>query len=142
MKLIAYLVIIFFTTSCLHAQKVTDSKIIHKSVARDKGTNENRKHWWLAEPVSLIQTNLRETDSDLDPKTLIEEVKKFPANTLLFSFGGITAHYPTNVRYHYKSDYLPAGKDLVGDVIREAHKSGIRVIGRYDFSRTRKEVYD
>ncbi len=98
--------------------------------------------WWQTEPVSLIQTNLRETDSDLDPKALVERIKKFPANTLLFSFGGIVAHYPTQVQYHYKSDWLPTGKDLVGDVLHFAHQSHIRVIGRYDFSRTRKEVYD
>lgn len=100
------------------------------------------KGWWLTEPVSLIQTNLRETDSGLDAKELIAWMKSYPFNTLLFSFGGITAHYPTNVSYHYKSSYLPAGKDLAGDVLKEAHQSGIRVIARYDFSRTRKEVYD
>jgi len=104
--------------------------------------SRSKKGWWLSEPVSLIQTNLRETDSNLDPIALIKWMKQFPFNSLLFSFGGITAHYPTNVKYHYKSDYLPAGKDLVGELLREAHKSGIRVIGRYDFSRTRKEVYD
>jgi Hypothetical glycosyl hydrolase 6 len=142
MKIIVCSVIIYFTTTCLHGQKITDSKIIHTVTAKDKGRDENKKGWWLTEPVSLIQTNLRETDSDLDPKALITAIKKFPANTLLFSFGGITAHYSTNVKYHYKSDYLPAGKDLVADVLNEAHISGIRVIGRYDFSRTRKEVYD
>jgi hypothetical protein len=97
--------------------------------------------WWMTEPVSLIQTNLRETDSGLDPIALVAEVKAFPANTILFSVGGITAHYPTNVEYHYRSDYLPEGKDLVGDVIKEAHQNGIRIIGRFDFSRTREEVY-
>ena len=74
-------------------------------------TNFDKKGWWLTEPVSLIQTNLRETDSDLDPKALIKWVKEFPFNTILFSFGGITAHYPTNVQFHHKSDYLPEGKD-------------------------------
>lgn len=97
--------------------------------------------WWLTEPVSLIQTNLRETDSDLDPVRLVRQVKDFPANTILFSVGGITAHYPTKVEYHFRSDYLPEGKDLVGDVIREAHRSGIRIIARFDFSRARKAVY-
>ncbi len=105
-------------------------------------TNFDKKGWWLTEPVSLIQTNLRETDSDLDPKALIKWVKEFPFNTILFSFGGITAHYPTNVQFHHKSDYLPEGKDLVGELVSEAHQQGIRVIGRFDFSRTRKEVYD
>jgi hypothetical protein len=98
--------------------------------------------WWKNEPVSLIQTNLRETDSNLDANALVKEIKNFPANTILFSVGGIAAHYPTNVKYHYKSDYLPAGRDLVGEVIKEAHKADIRVIGRFDFSRARKEVFD
>ncbi len=98
--------------------------------------------WWMTEPVSLIQTNLRETDSNLDAKALVKELKDFPANTLLFSFGGIVAHYPTKVQYHYPSEYLPAGKDLAGDVLREAHKNGIRIIGRFDFSRARKQVFD
>jgi hypothetical protein len=111
------------------------SLIIHLSVASGDG-------WWMTEPVSLIQTNLRETDSDLDPIALVKEIKEFPANTILFSVGGITAHYPTEVDFHYRSDYLPPGKDLVGDVINEAHKNNIRVIGRFDFSRTRKDVYD
>jgi len=117
-----------------------ESSITEKN--RIKESTTTKKGWWLTEPVSLIQTNLRETDSDLDPKALIGWMKRFPANTLLFSFGGITAHYPTHVSYHYKSGSLPAGKDLVGEVLKEAHQSGIRVIGRYDFSRTRKEVYD
>jgi len=98
--------------------------------------------WWIIEPVSLIQTNLRETDSGLDANALVKEIKNFPANTILFSVGGIVAHYPTKVQYHYPSEYLPAGRDLAGDVIKEAHKGGIRVIGRFDFSRARKEVFD
>src|SRR6266498_5048989 len=125
MKLIVCPSIVFFITTCLHAQKITDSKIIQTVIAKDTGTDANKKGWWLTEPLSLIQTNLRETDSDLDPKTLVDEVKKFPFNTLLFSFGGITAHYPTSVSYHHKSDYLPVDKDLVGEVLKEAHKSGI-----------------
>ena len=129
MKKIICFFILFFIAGGLYAQKENNLSI--------NPAIENKKGWWLTEPVSLIQTNLRETDSDLDPKALIKWVKEFPFNTILFSFGGITAHYPTNVSYHHKSDYLPAGKDLVGAVLNEAHKSGIRVIGRYDFSRTR-----
>ena len=98
--------------------------------------------WWMTEPISLIQTNLRETDSGLDGAQLVREVKAFPANTILFSVGGITAHYPTDVPFHFRSDYLPEGKDLVGEVLDEAHRSEIRIIGRFDFSRARKAVYD
>ena len=60
--------------------------------------------WWMTEPISLIQTNLRETDSGLDGAQLVREVKAFPANTILFSVGGITAHYPTDVPFHFRSE--------------------------------------
>lgn len=98
--------------------------------------------WWKTEPLRLIQTNLRETDSTLDPVQLAEELSEYPANTLLFSVGGIVAHYPTKVEFHYPSEYLREGKDLVGSMIREAHRRGIRVIGRFDFSRARRAVYE
>lgn len=98
--------------------------------------------WWLNEPVRLIQTNLRETDSTLDPKRLVEQVADFPANTILFNMGGIVAQYPTQVEFHYASSYLPPGRDLFGDVLREAHARKIRVIGRFDLSKTQKPVFD
>ncbi len=96
----------------------------------------------MREPLRLIQTNLRETDSTLNAVQLSEQLESFPANTLLFSVGGIVAHYPTQVEFHYPSRYLPEGEDLVGSVLDQCHQRGIRVIGRFDFSRARKAVYD
>ncbi len=98
--------------------------------------------WWMDTPVRLVQTNLRETDATLDPARLARQVAEFPANTLLFGMGGIVAYYPTRVEFHYPSPYLPAGRDLFGDMLREAHARGIRVIGRFDLSKTQKPVYD
>ena len=56
--------------------------------------------------------------------------------------GGIVAQYPTQVPFHYPSAFLPPGRDLFGDVLREAHARGIRVVGRFDLSKTQKAVYD
>jgi hypothetical protein len=96
----------------------------------------------MDEPVRLVQTNLRETDAGLDPARLVAQVAEFPANALLFNCGGIVAFYPTRVPFHYPSPHLPPGLDLFGDVLREAHRRGIRVIGRFDLSKTPKAVYD
>ncbi len=98
--------------------------------------------WWMEEPVRLLQTNLRETDSTLDAQRLVRQVAEFPANALLFNMGGIVAQYPTRVEFHYASPYLPPGRDLFGDVLREAHARGIRVIGRFDLSKTQKPVFE
>ncbi len=98
--------------------------------------------WWMDEPVRLLQTNLRETDSTLDAKRLVRQVTEFPANTLLFNMGGIVAQYPTRAEFHYASPHLPPGHDLFGDVLQEAHARGLRVIGRFDLSKTQKPVFD
>ncbi len=103
--------------------------------------DEGRK-WWMDEPVRLVQTNLRETDAALDPQRHVEQVADFGANALLFNMGGIVAFYPTRIEYHYPSTYLPEGRDLFGEVLREAHRKGIRVIGRFDLSKTQKPVFD
>ncbi len=96
----------------------------------------------MDEPVRFLQTNLRETDSTTDPKTLVEQVASFPANTLLLNMGGIVAQYPTRVAFHYPSRMLPPGRDLFGEVLQLAHARRIRVVGRFDLSKTRKAVYD
>lgn len=99
-------------------------------------------HWWMDEPVRLLQTNLRETDAALDAKRLVQQLTDFPANTLLFGLGGIVAYYPTRVPFHYPSPHLPPGKDLFGDVLNEAHARNIRVIGRFDLSKAQKPAFD
>lgn len=105
-------------------------------------TPQTSSRWWMTEPIRLLQTNLRETDSTLDPARLIEQVAAFPANALLFNMGGIVAQYPTRAPFHYASPYLPPGRDLFGDVLTDAHARRIRVIGRFDFSKTQKAVFD
>lgn len=93
-------------------------------------------------PMRLLQTNLRETDASLDPARLARQLAEFPANTLLFGMGGIVAYYPTQVEFHYPSPHMPEGTDLFGRMVQEAHARGIRVIGRFDLSKTQKAVYD
>lgn len=98
--------------------------------------------WWLDEPVRFFQTNLSETASTLDAKRLVSQVAEFPANVLLFNMGGIVAQYPTQVPFHYTSRYMPAGRDLFGEIVQEAHARKMRVVGRFDLSKTQKPVYD
>jgi Hypothetical glycosyl hydrolase 6 len=98
--------------------------------------------WWMTEPIRFLQTNLSERDSSVDPRTLVGAVADVGANTFLMNMGGIVAHYPTRVSFHYPSAFLPPGRDLFGDVVREAHARRIRVIGRFDLSKTQKPAFD
>jgi hypothetical protein len=98
--------------------------------------------WWMREPIRWVQTNLRETDAALDPRHLVDQIAAYRANVLHFSMGGIVAFYHPRVPFHYASAYLPPGKDLMGEIVELAHARHIRVVGRFDLSKTRKEVYD
>lgn len=94
----------------------------------------------MTEPLRWLQTNIREVDATLDAKALVEEASRLKANVLHFNMGGIAATYPTQVAYHIEGRYLK-GRDLFGEVLEEAHRRKIRVVGRFDFSKTRPEVY-
>ncbi|MBI4877336.1 MAG: hypothetical protein HY822_22140 [Acidobacteria bacterium] len=98
--------------------------------------------WWMREPIRWVQTNLRETDAALDPQRFLGEIAGFDANVLLMAMGGISSFYPTQVQFHYQSPYIPKGHDTFGEVLRLAHARGIRVVGRFDLSKARKDVYD
>lgn len=98
--------------------------------------------WWMREPIRWVQNNLRQVDATLDAKRLAEQLADMRANVVLMGMGGIVSYYPTSVQYHYASPDLPAGKDMFGDVVRECHARKIRVVGRYDLSKTRKDVFD
>ena len=98
--------------------------------------------WWMREPIRWVQTNLRENDAAMQPEKFVGEVADFDANALLMALGGISAFYPSKVQYHYVSPYIPKGHDTFGEVLAIAHQRGIRIIGRFDFSKTHKDAYD
>src|SRR2546428_3115298 len=98
--------------------------------------------WWMKEPIRWVQTNLRETDAALNPRQFVDQIADFDANVLLMTMGGISAFYPSKVQYHYVSPYMPVGRDTFGEVLREAHKRGIRIVGRFDFSKAHKDAFD
>ena len=101
-----------------------------------------QRGWWMREPIRWVQTNLRQTDADLDPARLVGQLADMRANVLLVGMGGIVAYYPPTTEYHYASPNLPPGRDMFGDVLREAHAKDIRVVGRFDLSKTQKAVFD
>src|ERR1043165_4210742 len=98
--------------------------------------------WWMKEPIRWVQTNLRETDAAMDPQKFVKEIADFDANALLMALGGSSAFYPSKVQYHYVSPYIPKGHDTFGEVLKLSHARGIRVVGRFDFSKAHRDVYE
>jgi len=94
--------------------------------------NNEQEPWWL-KPQRMIQTNLRESDATMDRDKYVNDVKDYKASVVLFNVGGIVANYPTELQYHYRNPYMEG--DLVGTVLKRLHEEGVRVIGRFDFSK-------
>jgi hypothetical protein len=96
--------------------------------------------WWTANNLRVIQTNLPAYEATLNPDSLVSDLQKYSANTLIINAGGIMAFYPTEVESHYVNPYMQP--TMLSDVIKKCHDAGIRVIVRFDFSRAHKSIFD
>jgi hypothetical protein len=94
--------------------------------------DQSEEAWWMT-PHRLLQTNLREIDATMDTDQYVREVKEFGANIVLFNVGGIVCNYPTELEYHWRNTHMTG--DLVGTVLPKLHAEGIKMMGRFDFSK-------
>ena len=103
------------------------------------GQVQPKPEWWLEEPFRLVQTNLREIDAiDFDIDVYVNSIKEIGANIVLINVGGIVANYYTNLDFHYQNPNLKI--DMIQEVIGRLHNEGIRVMGRFDFSKLNEEL--
>jgi len=99
--------------------------------------------WWTR-PFRIFQTNIREVDSGLDVERNVRDIVDFGCNVWLLNAGGIVSHYPSKLSHQHPSPWLkdrPSG-DLIKDAVEEAHKHGVRVMARCDFSKVHRDVFE
>lgn len=96
--------------------------------------------WWLENDIRLIQNNFRDIDVMMDVEKYVENLKDFHANTCMVGCGGITAHYPTELDFHFKNPYMT--DDFFQRLISCCHENDIRVIARFDFSKTNAAFFE
>jgi hypothetical protein len=106
--------------------------VVAAVLVRRASSDDDDTAWWLR-PQRMLQTNLREIDATMDLDRYVRDVKDFGANVVLFNVGGIVANYPTELEFHYRNPHMKG--DLAGAVLRRLHEQGIRMIGRFDFSK-------
>jgi len=94
--------------------------------------------WWNRAPYRLVQTNLREIDATMDVNAYVQSMVDASATIVLINAGGIVANYPTKLPYQFKNPYMKG--DLLGDLIKGLHAKGIKVIGRFDFSKINQSL--
>src|SRR5690606_19574920 len=99
------------------------------SIARTSG-------WWL-KPFAVFQTNLQEVDAVLDVERVHDLIEGHGADTWLINTGGIVSFYPSDLPFQTRNPFLEQRQsgDLIGDAVEAAHRRGIRVLSRCDFSK-------
>jgi hypothetical protein len=92
--------------------------------------------WWR-KPFSVLQTNLREIDVDMDVDAVADYIQNHGATGWLIGVGGIQAQYPTELPVHACNPGLKARKsgDLIADAFQAAQSRGLRLLARMDFSK-------
>ena len=98
--------------------------------------------WWMANNHRVIQNNLREIDVRMDITAHIKWLQSLQCNAFMVNCGGISAFYPTEVKYHYQNPFLRDGQDFIRDVVDACRRENIRVIARFDFSKTDISLYE
>jgi len=102
----------------------------------------DRSGGWWRRPFSVFQTNLQEIDATMDVETALDFIEAYGADTWLINTGGIASFYPTELPFQTRSPFLadrPSG-DLIGDAVAAAHRRGIRVLSRLDFSKVSARI--
>lgn len=99
------------------------------------------KLWW-EKPMRVIQYNLQVADTQkMQPEKIARELKEDYANAAVINVGGIYAWYQSGVPFHHINEFLPPGRDLLQELLDSCHARGIRVIARFDFSKTDDLTY-
>lgn len=96
--------------------------------------------WWKRNNLRMIQNNIRDIDALIDIDKHIEWLKSFDVNVLQIGCGGITAFHPSKLECQYPSPYLKG--NFLKEIIEKCHANDIRVIARFDFSKTHESFYD
>ena len=98
------------------------------------------REWWKG-TLRVIQDNLQVADTPLmDAEKIARETAEMHANVLVINVGGIYAWYQSQVPYHHINEYLPKDHDLLADLISACHARDIKLVARFDFSKTHDYV--
>ena len=98
---------------------------------------------WFDRPMRWAQLNLTEDDpAKMDVPFWLEYFKRIHADAACLSAGGVVAFYPTDIKFHHRSQWLPGHESFLADVIDGCHKEGMVVLARTDPHATYQDVYD
>jgi hypothetical protein len=98
---------------------------------------------WFDRPMRWAQLNLSEDDvAKMDRAYWLDYFRKIHADALCLSAGGVVAFYPTEIKYHHRSKWLPGNEDFWSVMLEGCRKQNMVVLARTDPHATYQDVAD
>jgi Hypothetical glycosyl hydrolase 6/Beta-galactosidase trimerisation domain len=98
---------------------------------------------WSSKPMRWAQINMTEDDpAKMDVSFWLDYFKRIHADGACLSAGGVVAFYPTDIKFHHRSRWLPGYENFLSDLIEGCRSQGMVVLARTDPHATYQDVYE
>lgn len=98
--------------------------------------------YWYQRQLRMLQTVFREPDiAGYDAASVVAYLKQTCSNCIIVNAGGIIDFFDNDTELGKRNSFMTT-EDMLGDLTRECHANGIRVMVRVDFRGVDKERYE
>ncbi len=104
------------------------------------GQSEKDNVWYSNNLLRIYHPNMRNWEVEgFDAAKFIENCVAINAEAIVVNAGGIYSYYPSKIKYHNPNPLLD-GRDLFGEICKEAKKQNLKIIARFDFAGASTEL--
>lgn len=97
---------------------------------------------WYQKQLRMVQTVMREIDiKNYDAKGVVNYLKSVHANVIIVNAGGVVDFFDNETELG-RPNRFRTNENVLGDLTRECHAAGIRVMVRVDFRGVEQERYE
>lgn len=98
---------------------------------------------WADKPMRWAQINMTEDDpAKMDVAFWLDYFKRIHADGACLTAGGVVAFYPTEIKFHHRSNWLPGHESFLAELIDGCRRQGMVVLARTDPHATYQDAYE
>jgi Hypothetical glycosyl hydrolase 6/Beta-galactosidase trimerisation domain len=98
---------------------------------------------WFDRPMRWAQINMTEDDpARMDVPFWLDYFRRIHADGACLSAGGVVAFYPTDIKFHHRSRWLPGHETFLSELMEGCRKNGMLVLARTDPHATYQDAYE
>ena len=98
--------------------------------------------YWYQQPLRMLQTVLREPDiADYSAAEVFDNLRRTNSNCIIVNAGGIIDFFPNSLPMARENQFMQK-ENMLGSLVEECHKYGIRVMVRVDFRGVERDRYE